>query len=246
MQQDKKHDISSITSQLKIKFTKLALIPDEFLPTGSEDFYYLLAKRNSVQTLSVYLITEHVSEVLACLGQTTPSVMQEFLQNGKALLLDINSVSDQGPWRFYIRPHEYNSKWVANKFPQTQSDLKVDTANKKLEGLGFYFDPLANQVTQYKYYWFDLESRLETRQRFTAAGEFLNSQNVVFSGLTSSVENNQFSINDINTDGCMLKYSYQPEMGQQYITFTKDTRNGYTKYIEQSSGAGGHVTPNDL
>jgi hypothetical protein len=237
-------NISSITNELKIKFTKLALIPNKFLPTGSEDFYYLLAKRNSVQTLSVYLITEHVSEVLACLGQTTPSIIQEFLQNCKALLLDINSVSDQGPWRFYIRPHEYNAEWVTNKFPQ--SDLEVETNNKKLEGLGFYFDPQTNQITQYKYYWFDLESRLETRQRFTATGEFLNSQNVVFSGLTSSVENSQFSINDINTDGCILKYSYQPEMDQQYITFTKDTRNGHTKYIEQSSGAGGHVTPNDL
>jgi len=232
-------NISSITSELKTKFDKLALIPNEFLPTGSEDFYYLLAKRNSVQTLSVYLITEHVSEVLARLGQTTPSIIQEFLQNCKALLLDINSVSDQGPWRFYIRPHEYNAEWVANKFPQ--SDLEVDTNNKKLEGLGFYFDPQTNQITQYKYYWFDLESKLETRQRFTATGQFLNSQNVVFSGLTSSVENSQFGIDNIDTTGCMLKYSYQSEMDQQYITFTKDMRNDYTKYIEESNGGSGSV-----
>lgn len=244
MQQDKQHDISNITSALKNKFSKLALIPDELLPSGSEDFYYLLAKRNSVQTLSVYLLTEHVIKVLTCLEQSLPSAMQEFLNNCKAILLDINSVSSEGPWRFYIRPCEYNAEWATNRFPQTE--LEVDTSNKKLEGIGFYFDPQSNSVTQYKYYWFDLETRLETRQRFTAAGQFLNSQNVVFSGITSDIENRQFGIEDINTAECMLKYSYQPELDQQYITIIKDMRNAHTKYIGQSSGAIGPVTPNDL
>jgi hypothetical protein len=46
MQPHDKNNISSITRELKTKFTKLALIPDKFLPTGLEDFYYLLAKRN--------------------------------------------------------------------------------------------------------------------------------------------------------------------------------------------------------
>jgi hypothetical protein len=247
MQQDKLHDISNITSGLKAKFASLARIPDELLPTGSEDLYYLLAKRNSVQTLSVYLLTENISKVLACLGQTVPSVMQEFLDNTQAFILDIDSITDQGPWRFYLRIGEYNEEWVANKFPQTE--LVADTNNKILEGLGFYFDPQSNQVTQYKYYWFDLETRLETRQRFTPEGQFLNSQSVVFSGLSSNIENSQFGINDIDTSECMLKYSYAREMDQQYIAFTKDARNPHTKYIVQSSYGGGSVEPatiNDL
>lgn len=224
------HDISGITSSLKAKFSKLALIPDELLPTGSEDFYYLLAKRNLSYTLAVNLLTKHVNQVLICLEQTVPSALQEFLDNNKSILLDIDSVTNKGLWRFYIYADKYNTKWISNKFSQTNID------NKELEGLGFYFDPRANKVTQYKYYWFDLKTGLETRQRFSATGQFLNSQDVVFSGLSSNIENNQFGIDNINTAGCMLKYSYCSELNQQYITITKDTRNDYTEYNKQSGG----------
>lgn len=239
------HDISGITSSLKAKFSKLALIPDELLPTGSEDLYYLLAKRNLSYTLSVNLLTKHVNQVLICLEQTVPFALQEFLDNNKSLILDIDSVTNKGLWRFYIYADKYNAKWISNKFPL--SDLKID--NKILEGLGFYFDPQANEVTQYKYYWFDLKTGLETRQRFSATGQFLNSQDVVFSGLSTNIKNRQFGINDINTTGCMLKYSYCSELNQQYITITKDTRNAYTEYNKQSGGGCSIVAaaaPNDL
>lgn len=237
------HDISGITSSLKAKFNKLALISDELLPTGSEELYYLLAKRNLSYTLAVNLLTKHVNQVLICLEQTVPSVLQEFLDNNESLLLDIDSVTNEGPWRFYIYADKYNAKWISNKFSQTNID------NKRLEGLGFYFDPQANKVTQYKYYLSDLKTGLETLQRFSATGQFLNSQEIVFSGLSTNIENSQFGIDNINTTGCMLEYSYCSELNQQYITITKDTRNAYTEYNKQLGGGCSivaAVAPNNL
>jgi len=233
--QNREYNIAAVTSQLKTKFSQLALIPDELLPTSADSFYYLFARRNGILTLSLYVLSQNVAQVLGCLGQTVPSTMQELLDNSQAIILDLDSVTAQGPWRFYIKTGEYDADWVSTSFVQTETPADLD--NKRLEGIGFYFDPQADQVTQYKYYWFDLETRIEVRQRFNTSGELLNTQEVTVSGLAGTAQINSFGINDINFTDFMLNYQYQTELDQQYITVTKDNRNIYTEYSSQSYGA---------
>jgi hypothetical protein len=243
MQQDKQYNIAAITSQLKTKFSQLALIPDELLPTGSEGFFYLLARRNNILTLSLYVSSQNMPQILSCLGQSVPLSLQEFLDHSQSFLLDLDSVTAQGPWRFYIKNGEYDAEWASSRFIQT--DTQSDTTNRKLEGMGFYFDPQADQVTQYKYYWFDPDAHIEVRQRFNATGQFLNTQEVTVAGLAGATQTGLFGVDDVDFTDFMLKYQYQSELNQHYITVTKDTRNAYTEYTGQSFGCM-PVEPNSI
>jgi hypothetical protein len=238
MQQDKQYNIAAITGQLKTKFSQLALIPDELLNNPDRDLHYLLAKRNGQLTLSVFLPTLDMSVLLTSLGQSMPTAFEEFLQNCQALIVDLDSITQQGPWRFYVRERELNREWANSRFPQTEAESIDPASATRLEGLGFYFDPASGQVTQYKWYWFNLENRVEVRQRFGAQGNFLNSQQVVSStNLADQSLYSNFNIDGIDFTDFMLKYHYQSDLDQQYITVTKDTRNAYTKYIGQSFGS---------
>lgn len=235
----KTYNIKPITDQLKLRFSQLALVTDDLLNSDSADLHYLLAKRAGLLTISLYLPVSKVAAVLACLGQSVPENFSQFLDNCEFLIVDLDSIQDQGFWRFYVRNGEFNQEWADLAFPAAQlpaGDVQLDT-------LGFFFDPQSGAVTQYKYYWFDSTNFRELRQRFNSSGEFLNSQELTLTGLADQSIYSDFNIADIDFTDFMLKYHYS-DLDQQYITITNDARLPNTVYAAQAGG-GASIIIND-
>lgn len=234
---DKEFNIQAVIESLKGQFPVLDCLSAEVLDNGGSDMQFLIAKRNGLTTLSFCAKTDKVVELLAQLGQKPHENFREFLDHSNLILLDLDSITGPGPWRFYLRANDYDQNWVDSRFPNNEQPDVSDPRIRRLEGIGFYFDPVQGLVAQYKYYWFDLVSRTELRQRFDPQGSLLNSQTVVTSGLADHAVKETFGLTGIDFENFLLKYHYFQEFDQYYITVTKDFRNEFTEYTAQSGGS---------
>lgn len=223
--------IQNLIQQLQIQYPRLAEIGAVDMNTA--DPKVLIAQRQDRKTVTVYVRSSSVPTMLANLGlNTLPEPLTEILNLSQSLFIDIDSVIDPGPLRFYVFKEDTQDSTIDLRYPMQTSVPGWAENNENYFDfsetgiIGFIMDRLTGQVEVYKYYLSKKDGAGIDCYRFSGTGEFINLKTEQDLRTDIPLEILQyFGISDIDLSGYELSYVTRNEDTQSYITiFCKEVQ----------------------
>lgn len=232
---------SSTISTLKTRFPSLDKVPDDLLSVSEYGEFIFVASRNGAVTITVFVVNENIPALLDCFGLSTCSKFQEIIGHAdRGVVIDLDYLTAEGPWRFYLMVRDSNRDWLTENYPSTQVDpLLIEGYN--LDLVGFYLDPVANQVTQYKTYWSNVQDHSEYRLRFDHTGAFIDSSfRNTTAVLLDDAKRVDFRLEDLDFSGLLVTHLSNIESQQEYVIMGIDPRPLELQHLPPLGGAMAH------
>jgi len=235
------NNISTITNVLKTRFPSLAKVPNDLLSVSEYGEFIFVARRSGTVTITVFIVNDNIPALLDCFELSACAKFQEIIGHAdRGVVIDLDYLTADGPWRFYLMVRDSNRDWLTKNYPSTQAGSLTNGYN--LDLVGFYLDPTTNQVTQYKTYWSNNQTHSEYRLRFDPNGNFIDSSlRNTTTVLLDDTKSADFRLEDLDFTGLLVTHLSNVDSQQEYVIMGLDPRPPEIQHLPPLGGSVAHT-----